>query len=107
MGWEGKTNVPKLRPAISDRVSIISGGSRPSVAPSMMLNDYSGKKSKIIQTCRQIDEGRTGVVKVSIFLNLLNCLEVELSLQEFQDCFQQLGVTYEGIQFIKYEPMLR
>ena len=54
--------------ASADRISIMSGASyRPSMAPSMMMHDYNGKKQKIIQTCRQIDDMKSGVVKAVVF----------------------------------------
>ena len=87
---------------------MISGvSSRPSIAPSMLLHDFNGKKAKIIQTCKQIDEGNTGVIKVPILQNLLNCLDVAISPADMSACLNRLGLTFEGVQFVKYEPMIR
>jgi len=72
-----------------------------------MLHDFNGKKQKIIQTCRQVDEGHTGVIKVGILQNLLSCLDVILGKGDMINCFQRLGVTFEGEKFIRYEPMMR
>ena len=77
-------NFPQHGLASCDRISMLSGCSnRPSVAPSMVLHDYNGKKAKIIQTCRQIDDMRGGVVKTVVFQNLLNCLDVVLDRNEW------------------------
>ena len=95
--------------AAADSLSVVSCLSqRPSVAASsLMLHDYNGKKSKIIQTCRQIDEGSIGVIKVPIMQNLLNCLDVNLSQADMSECLHHLGLTFEGMQFVRYEPMIR
>mmetsp|Transcript_1651 Transcript_1651/g.2287 ORF Transcript_1651/g.2287 Transcript_1651/m.2287 type:complete len:164 (+) Transcript_1651:104-595(+) len=94
--------------ASADRISMMSGSShRPSLAPSLMLHDYNGKKHKIIQTCRQIDDMRSGVVKSNVFQNLLDCMEVDVERGEFAECLKLHGVLFEGSRYIKYEAAVR
>jgi len=57
---------------------MVSGMDKRSFAPSLLLHDFNGKKSKIIQTLKQIDDVRSGVVKTLVFTNLLACLDVEI-----------------------------
>ena len=56
---------------------------RRSLAPSLVINDFNGKKAKIIQTLKQIDEFRSGVVKSAVFQNLVSCLDVEVDEKDF------------------------
>ena len=92
----------------ADRQSLASGcADRRSLAPSLVLHDFNGKKSKIIQTLKQIDDMRSGVVKTSVFTNLLSCLDVEVDEGDYEECQKKLGLTYQGIQYIKYEIVLR
>lgn len=94
--------------ASADRISILSGASyRPSIAPSMMMHDYNGKKQKIIQTCRQIDDMKSGVVKAVVFSNLLSCLDVEVERADFVECLRLHGIIFEGVRYIKYDPVVR
>ena len=78
-----------------------------SVAPSIMLHDFNGKKSKIIQTLKQVDDLRSGMVKLVVFQNLLSCLDVEVDEKEMEDCAKRCGLTYEGLTYIRYENVLR
>ena len=67
-----------------DRQSMMSGCTeRRSIAPSLIINDFNGKKAKIIQTLKQIDEFRSGVVKSAVFQNLVSCLDVEVDANDF------------------------
>jgi len=59
-----------------------------------MEHDFNGKKAKIIQTLRQIDDMKTGVIKTNIFQNLLNCLDVEVDKAELAESLRSLGLTY-------------
>ena len=91
-----------------DRQSMISGCTdRRSFAPSLILNDFNGKKAKIIQTLKQIDEFRSGVVKSVVFQNLVGCLEVEVDANDFQEGLKKFGLTYQGVQYVRYEQMVR
>ena len=91
-----------------DRQSINSGcNDRRSLAPSLILNDFNGKKAKIIQTLKQIDEFRSGVVKSVVFQNLVGCLDVEVDANDFQEGLRKFGLTYQGAQYVRYEQMVR
>ena len=91
----------------SDRQSIFSQFEKRSVASSMLVNDFNGKKSKIITTLRQIDELRSGVVKQSVFENILTCMDVELEQDDLDECRRKLGLTYQGASYIKYDVAVR
>ena len=80
---------------------------RHSVAPSLIIHDFNGKKAKIIQTCRQIDDQKSGCVKTIVFQNLLNCLDVQLDRNEWNECQMKHGITVDNVQFIKYDPVMR
>ena len=80
---------------------------RRSLAPSLIQNDFNGKKAKIIQTLKHIDEFRSGVVKSAVFQNLVSCLDVEVDAQDFQEALKKLGLNYQGTQYIRYEQMVR
>ena len=86
---------------------MVSGLSTKSAAPSLLLHDYNGKKSKIIQTLKQIDDIKSGVVKTVVFENLLRCLEVDLDSADLAEYQQRHGLTYQGVPYIKYEAVLR
>ena len=91
-----------------DRQSVVSGCSvRPSVASSIMLHAFNGKKAKVIQTLRNVDELKSGVVKTVIFQNLLSCLDVEIDQDDLADCQRKFGLTYQNSNYIKYELVLR
>jgi len=71
------------------------------------VHDFNGKKAKIIQTLKQIDDLKSGVVKTIVFKNLLACLDVEIDDTEFAEFQTKLGLIYQGQQYIKYEVVLR
>lgn len=73
----------------------------------MMVHDFNGKKGKIIQTLKQIDELRSGVVKLNIFQNILSCLDVQLDQADLDECQKKFGMSYQGLTYIKYEAVLR
>ena len=72
-----------------------------------MAHDFNGKKAKIIQTLRQIDELKTGVVKTVVFQNLLNCLDLEVDRDDLLDCAKKHGLKYQGANYVRYEEVLR
>ena len=78
-----------------------------SVAPSLIMHDFNGKKAKIIQTLKQVDDIRSGVVKTSVFQNLLSCLDVEIDAADMAEIQKKLGLVYQGAPYIKYEIVLR
>ena len=63
--------------SIASSQNVGAGASQ--AASSVFRNDYNGKKSKIHNTLKQIDDSRMGVVKSAVFQNLLNCMDVELT----------------------------
>ena len=80
---------------VFDRQSVVSMANstasqavadRKSIAPSIVMHDFNGKKAKIIQTLKQIDDLKSGVVKTAVFKNLLSCLDVELDEAAFEEC---------------------
>jgi len=73
----------------------------------MMLHDFNGKKAKILHTLKQIDDIRSGYVKLVVFQNLLSCLEVEVEPELLDGLYKKVGMTYEGLPYIKYEAVLR
>ena len=87
-GITGRDNPSRVAGIVSaDRISMMSGASQMrSIAPSMMNNDFNGKKQKIIQTCREIDDMKSGVIKTNVFQNLLSCLEVEVQQEDLAEC---------------------
>ena len=64
------------------------------VAPSLLMHDYCGKKQKILQTLKQIDDIRGGVVKAVVFENMLNCLDVDVDPAELSESIKRLGLSY-------------
>ena len=77
------------------------------MAPSMLANDFNGKKSKIIQTLRQVDETKSGLVKQSILENIIGCLDVQLDQDDLDECQKKQGFYYQGQPYIKYEAVVR
>ena len=73
----------------------------------MLSNDFNGKKSKIIQTLRQLDEAKSGLVKQSIFENIIGCLDVKLDQEDLDECQKKQGLCYQGQPYIKYEVVVR
>ena len=88
-----------------DTMSIASGMA--SIAPSLVINDFNGKKARIIQTLKQVDDLKSGVVKTVIFKNLLECLDVEVDATDLAECQKKLGLMYQGVPYIRYEIVMR
>jgi len=65
--------------------SVISSQAPSSTAFSFK-SDFNGKKAKILQTIRQIDDQKMGIVKSAVFQNLLSCLDVEISRADMDQC---------------------
>ena len=104
----GPVQQPSAMGGAFDRQSMLSGCSvNRSVAPSLILHDFNGKKAKIIQTLKQSDDIRSGVVKTSVFQNLLSCLDVEIDASDLAEIQKKLGIVYQGVPYIKYEIVLR
>ena len=38
---------------------------------------------------------------------MLSCLDVDLDPVELAECFKKLGLTYQGVYYVRYEPILR
>lgn len=58
------------------------------------MNDFNGKKYRMLQTLKQVDDIKSGVVKAVVFQNMLSCLDVDLDPVELAECFKKLGLTY-------------
>lgn len=56
---------------------------------------------------KQIDELNSGLVKTSIFFNLLSCMDVQLPSQPEQDIIKKFGLSHSGATFIKYNEALK
>ena len=50
---------------------------------------------------------KSGVVKSTVFLNLLSCMDVEIDQNEYADAIKKLGLQYQGVTYVKYEIILR
>lgn len=48
----------------------------------MVTGDFNGKKAKILTTLRGIDEMKSGICKTDVFLNLLDCLDCNISAED-------------------------
>ena len=76
-------------------------------AVSLLKNDFNNKKRKILATLRNIDELKTGLVRLQVFHNLLECLDVEVNDQDLNHLKKRFGVAYQGDSFIKYDSVLK
>ena len=83
------------------------GAGASQAASSVFRNDYNGKKSKIHNTLKQIDDSRMGVVKSAVFQNLLNCMDVELTNSDMVQLQSRFGIVFEGVNYVRYEAILR
>ena len=73
---------------------MISGYSKKStIASSSLTNDFNSKKSNILTLCRKVDEEKTGFISISIFLKLLDCMDVELERSELAECLLQYCIV--------------
>ncbi len=50
---------------------------------------------------------KAGVVKSTVFLNLLSCMDVEIDQAEYAEVSKKLGLSYQGVTYVKYESILR
>jgi hypothetical protein len=82
------------------------------VSASLSLNDFGAKKARAMLTLRQVDEQRSGIVKASVFMNLLNCMDItldEIALNGIESscCFSRNSVMYikfeNALKIIKYD----
>ena len=51
---------------------------------SMAQGDFNGKKAKILTTLKGLDEMKSGICKTDVFLNLLDCMDVQISEEDLQ-----------------------
>ena len=78
-----------------------------SIGSSMCLNDFNGKKSKIVLTLRGIDEIKSGMCKSDVFFNLLNCLDVEIADSDKEVIKHKYQLSHQGLFYIKYQDVLK
>ena len=48
-----------------------------------------------------------GVVKSTVFQNLLSCMDVELTSSDYSFCQQKYGLIFEGVSYLRYESILK
>ena len=77
------------------------------VGGSMCLNDFNGKKGKIVMTLKGIDEIRSGLCKSDVFFNLLNCLDVEVDAADKATIGKKYQLSHQGVHYLKYAEVLR
>lgn len=106
-GTKAASSVAVARNVVTDSQSITAASDRTIFAPSLIVHDYNGKKAKIFRTLSQIDEFKSGVVKATVFKNLLSCLDLEIDEDEFAEIESKFGLKYQGKQYIRYEMVLR
>ena len=73
----------------------------------MCLNDFNGKKSKIVLTLKGIDEIKSGLCKADVFYNLLNCLDVEIAEGDKVDIAKKYQLVHQGVSYVKYQDVLK
>lgn len=90
-GFKLHGNIIRQHDASSDQLSISSRSkfqrrNTEAFTTISQPTDFNGKRAKIIQTCRQIDDIKSGLVKTVVLANLLNCLDVSIDRAEFLEC---------------------
>jgi Ca2+-binding EF-hand superfamily protein len=65
------------------------------------------KRSKVVKACQKIDEMKLGMVKSSVFFQLLDCMDFNLSSEQRQDMLCHFGVKSHGQTFVKYQALLK
>jgi hypothetical protein len=58
-------------------------------------------------TLRQIDEQRSGIVKATVFMNLLHAMDMILEEDALNVIEKQFCLKQKQVMFIKYENALR
>lgn len=44
---------------------------------------------------------------MTVFQNLLSCLDVDIDKAELNECLKKQGLTYQGTSYVKYEQVVR
>lgn len=83
------------------------GGPKSVAGHSVQLHDFDGKKSKILSTLRTIDNVKSGMVRFDVLSDLIGCLEMDIRREDVRDLKRQYGMSYQGVDFIKYDPVLK
>ena len=60
-----------------------------------------------MSACQKIDEMNIGMVKSSVFFQLLDCMDFNLSSEQRQDMLTHFGVKSHGQTFIKYQALIK
>ena len=74
---------------------------------SVVMHDFDGKKAKILATLRSIDDVKSGMVRFEVLSDLIGCLEMNITKDDFKNLRRQYGMNYQGVDFIKYDPVLK
>ena len=84
-----------------------SAASKAQSIGSMAIGDFNGKKAKILQTLKGIDEMKSGICKTEVFLNLLDCLDVEISDEDLATICRKHSLASNGVNYLKYHSVLK
>ena len=68
----------------------------------MAQGDFNGKKAKMLTTLKGIDEMKRGICKTDVFLNLLDCMDVQISEEDLQIIQRKYSLANNGINYLKY-----
>ena len=74
---------------------------------SVVMYDFNNKKQKILSTLKNVDDLRCGMVRLQVFANLLECLEVDVDIADMNSLKRRFGLEYQGDTYIKYESVLK
>ena len=74
---------------------------------SMVTGDFNGKKAKILTTLRGIDEMKSGICKTDVFLNLLDCLDCNISAEDMAMIQRKYSLANNGVSYLKYQNLLK
>ena len=73
----------------------------------MVTGDFNGKKAKILTTLRGIDEMKSGICKTDVFLNLLDCLDCNISAEDMTTIQRKYSLSNNGVNYLKYQNVLK
>jgi hypothetical protein len=77
------------------------------VQSSAALHDFGSKKARALQTLRQVDEQKGGIVKATVFMNLLNCMDMTLDEDALNEIEKSCCFTRNKVMYIKFESALK
>ncbi len=74
---------------------------------SAALHDFGSKKARALQTLRQVDEQKGGIVKATVFMNLLNCMDMTLDEDALNEIEKSCCFNRNKVMYIKFESALK